>query len=514
MDSQQPADEKATQPSNDLFNNDHIKQNLAQRAARGGAVTVAYNVTEQLLSLAATIFLARLLLPEDYGLIGMVTVITGLMLAFSDVGLSAATIQWQEINQRLVSALFWINIAVGGTLMLLTIALSPAIAWFFGEPRLVSLAAVMSVGFLLTSLATQHRALLKRQMRFLPMAATDMVAQALGLAAGIGAAVAGLGYWSLVIRLVVPDVVALVGIWTVCRWRPGRPSWSPEVRSMVTFGGNITGVGMINYFANNIDNLLIGRVYGAVQLGLYTKAYGLFMLPLRRISDPIASVAVPTLSRLTGEPERYRQFYMRIVAMVCLLTMPLVAGLIATADWVVLLVLGPQWDEASRIFALLGIGGLVLPFSYTIGWLLVSQGRAEEQLRLGTLNAALIIASIVAGLPWGAAGVAAGVGLGALLVRTPLLFALVGRRGPVGTRDLYLGGAPFVLAAAAALTSLYGFRQWYGAGDPLLGLLAAAVLTIAVTLAVLALLPSGRAALRDLLNLPALVLRRKAAVAA
>jgi PST family polysaccharide transporter len=486
------------------------QQNLKQRAVRGGAVTIVYQLAEQALSLIATIFLARLLLPEDYGLIGMITVITGLMLAFSDVGLSAATIQWANIESQVISTLFWINVTIGTALMVMTILLSPALAWFYGEPRLTMIAIALSIGFVLTSLAVQHRALLKRQMRFMPMAIIDTAATICGLTAGIAAAMSGLGVWALVIRLVLPEIIATSGIWLVCRWRPGRPIWSPEVRRMVIFGGNITGVGMINHLANNIDNLLLGKFYGAGQLGLYSKAYGLFMLPLRRINEPIAAVAIPTLSRLVDDSERYRQGYLRIVAMVCLLTMPLVAFLTANADWIIWLALGDQWVGASRIFALLGIGGLVIPFSYTIGWLLISQGRAAEHMRLGTLNAVLLIASIVIGLPWGAEGVAASVGIGALLVRTPTLFQLVGRTGPIRTRDLYLSGAPFAVAAGAIIGVTALFRIWFGTGHPLLGIVITSAITAFITFGVLMIFPAGRAALREVRSLPGIILRRKA----
>ena len=265
---------------------------------------------------------------------------------------------------------------------------------------------------------------------------------------------------------------------------------------MLAFGRNVTAYSTVNYFAGNMDSLLIGRFLGSQQLGFYGKANQLFGLPTGQISEPIAAVTIPALSRLNGTPERYRQAYFRIMQKILMLTMPCIAFMIATSDWLVHLILGPQWEATSRIFVFLAITGLVQPIS-TIGWLLVTQGRTQDMFYWSLINAPLTILFIVVGLKWGAAGVALSLSLGSLCVLYPLMFWFVGRTGPVRTSDFYRLIAPFTCASTCALAGCLVFRALAHPTNPLIGCLASLIITCVITLLVLSILPAGRAALGD-----------------
>ena len=487
------------------FQTDHIKAEIKGRTVRGGVVTATSQLLKQSLSLGSVIVLARLLSPQDTGLVAMVTVITGFIEHLNDFGLSAATVQRDEINQRQVSTLFWINVAFGTVLSLVTAGLAPAISSFYGEPRLTLITLVTASMFFFTGLTYQHRALLRRQMLFTSLAMIDVMSIVVSVTVAIGAALAGFGYWSLVFMRLAAVVTEMVGAWAMCPWRPTHPTAKSGVRSMLSFGSYLVGFRIIHYVARHLDNLLIGRFYGAAQLGLYVRAYGLLLLPLIRINEPFSGVAWPALARLIDSPQRYRQAYTSIVSKVCLITMPLVAFMVGTADWSVLVLLGPQWAEASRIFAWLGVSGLVEPFSSTTGWLFLSQGRARDQFRWSIISTPITVTSILIGLPWGPVGVAAAYGIVGLLIRMPLLFWFVGRSGPVTTKDLYRTLAPFACVSCAVLLSLFIFRQWAAGPTPLVNLIVGAGITGVVSLIVLAVLPSGRIVLRDLKRLPALL---------
>ncbi|HEV3467910.1 MAG TPA: lipopolysaccharide biosynthesis protein [Pyrinomonadaceae bacterium] len=495
------------------FRTDHLKADLGSRAARGGAVMVGAQALRFAVTMGSTMVLARLLTPEDYGLVGMVLVVTGFVAFFKRLGLSAATIQRPEINAEQVSTLFWVNVAVSVALAGATAALAPAVAWFYGQPQLVGITLAFAAGFTVSGLSVQHEALLKRQMRFKALAAIELGAMLAGIGAAIIAARAGAGYWALVLNQLVFGTLYAAGLWAACGWRPGPPVRYAGVRQMLSFGGDITGYGVLNYLARNLDNLLIGRVWGAAQLGLYARAYQLLLLPLDQTTVPLDSVAVPALSRLTDAPERYRQAYLRILEKVAMLTMPGVALMIATSDWLVRLVLGPQWDETARIFALLGVAGLFEPVANTMGWLLISQGRTRDMLRWGFVHAAVTTLSFAVGLPWGAVGVAASYSAFGVLVHKPLLFWYVGRRGPVGARDIYRAMAPSVCAAAGVLGALYLLRRLAEFEHAAAGLAACAALAAAVALLTFAVLPKGRAALQDVKGLLLLLTRRGESVA-
>lgn len=492
-----------------FFRTDHLKRDLKHRSVRGGAITTSAQLCKFALKMGSTIVLARLLTPQDYGLVGMVTAVTGFVLLFKDLGLSMATVQRDEITHEQVSTLFWVNVGLSLGLALLTAALAPAIAAFYGEPRLTLVTLVLAIGFIFGGLAVQHQALLNRQMRFGTLAMIDICSMAIAVGVAIISARLGAGYWSLVWMQLTITVGNSIGNWLMCGWRPGWPSRDAQIKELLAFGGNLTGFQILHYFSRNLDNVLIGRYWGAQQLGLYDKAYQLLLLPLTQINSPIARVSVPALSRLVETPERYRRAYLRILEKVTILTMPVVTISIATADWLIALLLGEQWLSSSNIFAWLSFTALTQPILYTTGSLFISQGRTQEMFRLSIVNGAITIASILAGLPWGAVGVAASYSIVGLVVTAPFTFWAIGRNGPVRVGDFYRTMAPALLACLGALAVLLLFRQQFAISSPSVGLAITVPIAVSVFLSILALLPAGRVALQDFSSLFIALIRRK-----
>ncbi|MBE9004341.1 lipopolysaccharide biosynthesis protein [Fortiea sp. LEGE XX443] len=480
------------------FRTEHLKSDLKVRSVRGGAITLFAQGLKFVLNVASNIVLARLLTPGDYGLVGMVTAITGFVTIFRDLGLSMATVQKEEINHEQVSTLFWVNIVVSIVTSMITVAIAPMIAQFYNEPRLTWITIAISSGFIISGLGVQHQALLNRQMQYKVLMTRDILSMVAGIASAIAAALYGLGYWALVISPLVTAVVGTAGLWIACSWRPGLPARKAGVKSMLVFGSNLTGFNVVNYFARNLDNVLIGRVWGAQQLGLYAKAYQLLLLPLQQINAPVAAVAIPALSRLVDSPERYRQAYLRILEKLTMVATPLVIFMIATSDWIIQLVLGPQWSEASPIFSLLGIIALTQPVSNTTGWLFITQGRTSHMFQWGIVGSILSVIAIIAGLPWGATGVAASYSISGLLIRTPLLFWYVGRSGSVKAIDLYRTMAPSTLASVCSLLAILCFRRYVAVTDPLIGIMFTLGITTIINLLILSALPQGRKSIKDL----------------
>jgi len=431
-------------------------------------------------SIVSTAILARLLTPQDYGLIGMVAVATNFVSMFKDLGLSFATIQRSEISNEQISTLFWVNVVLSLAILVLMILLAPGVAWFYGDARLTQITIVTSVGFLFGGLAVQHEALLKRQMRFFSLSALAFISMTFAYLVGIALAWKGAGYWALVFSQLALLAANALGVWLLCKWRPGLPRRNVGVKSMLTFGGNITGYALINYFSKNSDNVLLGRFWGPQAVGLYNKAGQLLSLPTDQINEPLAAVSIPALSRLADSPERYRSAYVRIIQKVMLLTIPGITLMMATADWLVLLVLGPQWDQTTRIFICMGVAGLFQPLANTAGWILVSQGRARDMLKWSIINAPISYA------------------LAKVIVLNPLLFWFAGRQGPIRFTDFYKLIAPFMLASVFSLLSCLAFRRLVFVSSPIFGFTASAIITFATTMIVLLVLPSGRAILLDI----------------
>ena len=406
---------------NDYFSTEHIEKNLKQRSVRGGAITIVAQGSKFVLQIGSMAILGRLLTPSDYGLIGMVTPIIGFVLLFKDLGLSTATIQRDEINHQQVSTLFWINIGFSCLVTIIFAALAPVIGWFYQEPRLLEIVLVLSSIFLFGGIGIQHQALLKRKMLFGSIAKVEIISVLIGTLVAIAAAWFGLGYWALVIMPLTKVIVIGVGSWIVCGWRPGLPSRDSQVGSMLAFGGNLTGFNCINYFSRNLDNILIGQYWGAGELGLYAKAYQLVLLPIQQINLPINSVALPLLSRLQTQPEKYTHYYYKFILAIVFLGMPVVAFTFAVTDKLILLVLGEQWLEAVPIFKYLVPAAFIGTFNFADGWVYQSLGRTDRQLRSGIVISTIDIIIFVLSIRWGAIGVAAAYGLSRPIVWLPKL---------------------------------------------------------------------------------------------
>lgn len=431
---------------------------VERRAAIGGKHTVIGNIARAGVSTVATLVLARILVPADFGLIGMIVSVTGFFDMLKDFGLSSATVQKDKIEHAQVNVLFWINIGIGVLLTIATIVAAPLLAMTYHRSELLLLTVALAFGSILGALPLQHEALLKRNLDFRPLASTSTSSTIVSSLVAIGMAWAGLGAWALVARRLVRLAVRAFGIWQACPWRPTRPARA-DARELILFGGRVSGFQLTNYVERNIDNVLVGAYVGATALGFYQRAYSLFRAPLEEVNRPVATVVVSSLSRLLSAPDRYRTMYTRVTRVLMVVTIPLGMVAILTADWFVPLALGEQWREVAPIFQMLGVGLIVKPLLNTTVWLFVSQGRTEELLRWGIVATVTAIVAFIVGLPWGAMGVAAAYTLLDLFIRAPLLLFWVGSAGPVRTRDLLACLWPAWLASAT-IVAVYLLLDW------------------------------------------------------
>ena len=390
----------------DPFSTEHLHADLKGRSVRGGMWTVTAQGAQFLMQSAATIVLARLLTPTDFGLVAMVTAITSLGQAFADLGLSEATIQHLEISDAQVSNLFWINVTIGLLLTSITAGLAPFLAWFYREPPLRSITLVLSLTFILGGLRVQHDALLRRQMRFRSLAIRDVVAFMVAVPSAILLAWHGAGYWAIVALPMILTAIQVVLSWLMVGWVPGRPRRDVSVRSMVSFGGNVAAAYLVFGINSNADNVLVGRYWGAGPLGLYSRAYNLLMLPVHQLSGPGRRVVVPGLSRVQEEPERMARYYLRAVNLVMWITAPLFGFLFVGALPVIVLTLGVRWSAASPVFQILVIAALGQMMMESTMWLLVSRGYGRQLLTLVLCSSPVIIGSYAIGVRFGIKGVA------------------------------------------------------------------------------------------------------------
>lgn len=405
--------------SNYSQTSEQLKTNLKQKFIKGSLVTIFAQGIIFVLQMGATFVLGRFLLPEDFGLIGMVSVVLGFIELLKDLGLSNAAIQSDEISDQQVNTLFWINVVFSIVLSILFILLSPVLAILYDESRLVNIVLALSLTFVFRGLSAQHRALLKRQMSFPSLAKIDICAKFLSTAIVILAAWSGLGYWSLVLWRLSQAAAESVGAWLVCQWRPQKAAWASGTKKLLLFGSNVTGFNIVNYFSRSSDNFLIGLVWGAGPLGLYAMAYRLLLLPIQQINAPFTSVVLPTLCRLQSQPEKYSNYYYKSIFFVATVGMSVVGFVFLEVDDFINIVFGTQWQEAIPIFYALAPAAMVGTLNVADGWAYQSLGNVDRMLKWGIVNSSINIFGFIVGLKWGATGVAAAFSISTILRFAP-----------------------------------------------------------------------------------------------
>lgn len=468
-------------------------------ALRGGMLTGGAQGIKIAVQFLSVVVLARLLAPEDFGLVASVGPIVAFIGLFQNLGLQQAVIQRSEISQRQLNHVFWVSALVGLCCSLIVAALAPVVAAFYGDTRMTGITLAAGAPLLLGSLAALPLALMNRRLKFGQLALNDVITAVAGLLATVAAAYAGLGYWSLVIGPAVSALVALVAAWRVARWRPDKPSFRID-REILSFGANLTGFNLVNFFARNLDTILIGKFSGATELGYYDRAYKLMLFPLQNISQPLTRLMIPLMSRIQDDKQRFRGVYMDTNWLLAAVTAPGIAALTLTSSQVVGLLFGERWLAVAPIFAWLGVASLTQPISNTTGWIFICQGKTATMFRWGVYSSAVTVVAFIVGMHWGAVGVAAAYAISGYVLRIPVLAVLLHRIGPVTAADFLIVQALFIVAALVSWGIFRLLPAQMTSGADIVTVAVAIVLNYAIALVLMLLLPQARKALTNALG--------------
>jgi PST family polysaccharide transporter len=382
------------------------------------AFSQAGRVIAQLLGV---VILARLLSPSDFGVIAMAWLVTGFANIFHDCGTKAAVILRRELPSALLDSVFWLNVGIGVAIAILMALLAPVIAEAMGEAQLAKVLWLLALAFPIGSLGLVQQALLERASRFRSVALVECGAAWAGLTAGILAALAGWGVYSLVSQAIVGWIVLTGGLWAASMWRPAWRCSLALIREIAGFSGNLVGFEIVRYFARNIDTVLIGRFLGATDLGYYNLAYRLMIWPLQNTSEVAARALFPALSRVQEDKPRLRQASVRAAAATFLLTAPLSLGLFVLREPFVLAVMGERWLKVADLLFWLAPVCMVQSVGTTATLLFVSTGRTDVMFKFAVFSSVAVTCAIFVGLQWGVEGVAAAYCATALVLFWPNL---------------------------------------------------------------------------------------------
>lgn len=371
----------------------HQAVRLGTRAVLGG------QIASQLVSLGVLAILFRLLAKEDYGTLGLALPAVMLPRMAATLGLSAATVQEQELRPGQMTTLFWLNLACGGAAALATIACGPLLAWCYHDPVQTPLCGVLGLTTLLVGAGNLHQSLLERSLRFAPLSRLRFAALAAGGLAAILVAWNNVGVWALVVQQAVECLLLTLGAWYLERWRPDWPARGEQVGSLAMFSGYYTLSNLVFYVSQNLDKLLFPLLLGEkskAAVGLYSQAFNLTMRIVYVVTSALAGVMLPALSRARGDAKLYGDLAARFFRLLGIALFPCGVGLHLAAHEVMLVLGGTSWSDAGWILAMLAPAILVQGFINVAGSIFGSCGRAGRLLFGAVVICLLLIQGFVA----------------------------------------------------------------------------------------------------------------------
>lgn len=364
------------------------------------------NIFRQVLSLVSVVILAKLLSPDDFGIYAILVVFIGFLGIFSDMGTSSALIHIEKPSKSLLSSVFYFNLFIGFILSLFLILFSAQIAAFFENTQLIDMLRIISLNFIIVSFGVVQKALLRKNMDFKQLSMIESFSILIGTIVGISTALYGMGVYSLIAQTMSASFIGTVMIWFYASWSPNWHFSFKEIKKIWKFTANLSVFSVIDYFAKESDNFLIGKYLSTSALGVYSLAYKIMLYPLQNISRTLMNVLFPAFSTLQNDNKKFKKAYLRVIFFISLISFPLMLGLMTTANVLVDVLFGDKWQGLALLLIILAPSGMMRSIFTTVGSILMAKGHTDIQLKLGTVNAILTVTGFIIGLAWGVNGVA------------------------------------------------------------------------------------------------------------
>jgi O-antigen/teichoic acid export membrane protein len=392
---------------------------LQRRVARGLSWTVVDIWGRQALNLLVFLVLARLLVPEDFGLVALAMVFVLFAQIIVDQGLGDALIQRREVTRGHIDTAFWVALANGSLLTVAGLLLAGPIARALNEPDLEPILRALSLTFVLAAMNSIQIALLRRELAFRSLAIRSLVAASGGGAVGVLLAYLGYGAWALVGQLLAVSILSVLTLWRVSPWRPSFRFSREHFRELFGFGINVMGTDVLNYLSRNMDSLLIGVFLGTTPLGFYAVAHRILEVSQTSLVQVTRKVTFPAFSRLQDDRERMRRAYFRVTRAASVVIVPGYIGLALVAPELIVTLFGAKWADSGPVARILFLIGPVLSVQAFSFALLNAAGHPNISLRFRFLTTVVNVAGFAIAVPFGIQAVAA-----AFVIRGYLLLPL------------------------------------------------------------------------------------------
>ena len=432
-----------------------MSDQLKGKVVRGMGWSTIQTWGSKLVSFLVYPILARLLGPESYGLVALAGIYIAFLDIFSDVSFGAAIEQRKTVEPEHLDSIFWAFLGLGVVLTAATMVAAPLGALYFDEPRLTDVIRWLSLGFLLQMVCGVQTSLMRRNLRMKTLAGRDLAGILVGSAVGITMAVNGFGVWSIVAQRLVNRSVSTIVLWRLSDWRPQRRFSLVHLRDVAGFGFAVMGSRVLHYLNRWIDQLLIGRVLGTVQLGLYFNATQLNTLATGLLIGAYSAVSMPALARMQDDLPRFRAAFAKSCRFISLAAFPTFAGLSVMAFEVIEVLLGDKWQGSAPVLQLLALVGMIHTIQYVNGAAMMALGRADLRLKLHVILVVINVVAYLAVVKHGIVAIAAAYTIIAY-VWAPVETLVNRRLGVVSLRQLWRA-----IHAQAIATVVMAVGTWY-----------------------------------------------------
>jgi len=381
------------------------------------------NLSIQILNLAFGIFFARLLSPEDFGLVALATVMAGFLDLFIDSGFGSALIQAKDPSENQKSSLFWLNIMIGVFLGFIFFLSAGFFANFYEDTRLIAITQIISLNFILSSTVPVQLALLRKELN-MKLIFKGRIA-ALLLSGGISLALAyyGFGYWSLVARVILTSFFFAAMLWLLSGWFPKLHYQFKDVKSFLNFSLPLLGSNLVGYLSRNLDSLIIGKIIGKVSLGLYNRGFQLVVIPGTQINGMLAQTLFSSFSKRQDNNELLYRSFKIVFKIVLLVSVFSGVYIFINAPLLIDVLLGDKWTAVTPILRVLTLYAAILPAVKLVGILFNSKGATQKLLKISLVVFPIYLLAVFIGANFGAVGVAYGIFISMIISGIPQLNA-------------------------------------------------------------------------------------------
>lgn len=436
-------------------------------------------LSAMLIALISNAIIARLLTPEDYGLVAMATSVIILLNLLKDFGLTTAVIQSPSLSTNQLNSVFWVNLVIAIMMAFIGIATAPMVANFYHQPKIVEIIYALSFSLVIISVSATHGAILRRQLKLSSIMWSEIAGQVTGLIIGVAIAWYYQSYWAIVISQLLASVATTTIIFKSLPWLPGKLLNIEESFSLIKFGANISIFSLLNFFSNQLGAILIGANFGANAAGHFNRAQQLLNLTGSGLIQPISQTVLPVLSRYQHNREEYKNYYLAMLERTSFFFAALGALVIVAGDSITYILMGSQWHIAGEMYRWFGLAIIAVGMASQTGNVLISQGRSDELRNWGFGDATIRAGASALGALLSAVGVAAAFGMATLFVTVPIVGWIVSRTGPVSAQHQFKAMQPGALFALVSVGLGLLVRDIYWPTHPVVSTLFTLLLLLA-----------------------------------